>query len=163
MSLEDPRSSRQLRTLHRWRSVELDEAQAQYVSAMKITIAQEARADEVASCIADLHEFARVELNAGRALSPDLLRRLTDFAARKAEELSEARSALQVSVEATEKAHSQVLERFEQLSVVERLSDRRVVEANKDVARRDQKRLDEHALTRLSADVTGHTKINGEN
>ena len=38
MGLEDPKSSRQLRTLQRWRAVELDEAQTQYVQAKKVTM-----------------------------------------------------------------------------------------------------------------------------
>jgi flagellar export protein FliJ len=162
MGLEDPKSSRQLRTLQRWRAVELDEAQTQYVQAKKVTMEREARADEVSSSITELHEFARGELNSGRTLSLDSLRRLADFASRKADELSEAQSALQASIEVTDKAHSQVLEQFEQLSVVERLGERRAVEASKDLARRDQKRLDEHALARLSIDIVEHTKINGE-
>lgn len=153
MSEQNTKHPSQLRTLERWRSVELDGAKAEYLQALKVRVDRESRVEDVASQIADMQQLAREAMKSNGHLSAEKLQRLAAYASQQEEEMAEAQSALQVSVEASEKARISVVERLERLSAVQRLSERRNLEADREYRRKDQKRLDEQALSRLSADA----------
>jgi hypothetical protein len=84
------------------------------------------------------------------------------FAREQADLLCEAREALQRALDEAAKAHRSVVEHFERLSVVERLRERRAMDAGRDVARTEQKRLDDQALIRLAAELAGSTSKSNE-
>ena len=69
-------------------------------------------------------------------------------------ELDKAKLVLLHSEQNRDVALGKVVNRFEDLSVIERLRERRKLEAEKESARRAQKLLDEHALARLAEDVS---------
>jgi hypothetical protein len=150
MKDDNPRDSRQLRTLERWRSVELEAAQAQHATLARVTTQKASAVNRVESDIADTQTFARDQLLAGGPLSPEMLRGSLAFTALKEKELIEAQAALEESRASSDAAHASVVEHFEQLSVVEKLRERRAAETVKELARLAQKRLDEHALSRLA-------------
>lgn len=156
MNEENPRDSKQLLTLERWRSAELEAAQTQYTTLLRVTTEKASAVNRVESDIADIQSFTRDQLHAGEQLSPDALRGSLEFAALKAKELVAARTALDESRGSSDAAQASVVTHFEQLSVVEKLRERRAAEAVKDSARLAQKRLDEHALSRLAGRYGGN-------
>ena len=139
--------SRQLRTLERWRTFELENAQSEYAALMKVTLDKQSMHERIREDIAAVQSFARDALG-GTSISVAVLQRLHSFAALQANELKAAQAELEKSQAQTDEAHSNLAQHFERLSVVERLQARRALEGLKDVAREDQKQLDEHALTR---------------
>lgn len=142
-------------TLGRLRELELEHAQVEHASATSIAEQRKRSVEQSETEIAELQEFARACLTGSGRLSADALRRMNTFAALQAQQLDAARTAWQQSQDRCAETLCEVVERFEELAVIERLRERRAVEANKDLARRDQKRLDEQALTR----VVGESKI----
>lgn len=144
--------SRQLRTLERWRTVELEHAQSEHAALLKVTLDKQAASERISEDIEQLRSMARDALQramSGTALSVESLRRLDAFAAVRAADLKIAQTELQQSQAESDAAHASLVQHFERLTVVERLQERRIDEGMKDLARQDQKRLDEHALTRL--------------
>jgi hypothetical protein len=139
--------SRQLRTLERWRTVELENAQAEYAALLKIALDKQSVHERIREDIEAAQTVARDTL--GRAqLSVEALRRLHEFAVLQATELKAAATELEQSQTRLNEGHAHLVEHFERLSVVERFKERRAREGMKDLAREDQKRLDEQAMTR---------------
>jgi hypothetical protein len=151
MSSEHDRNSRRLQALERWRSAELEEAQAQYVLLERAATERAAARDRASSELEETQSFARERLAAQELLEADSMRRFAEFAAMKSKELASAQGALDDSRVLSDQAHGSVVQKFEQLSVVQRLGERRDAEAVREAARQDQKRLDEQALARLAA------------
>lgn len=142
---------RQLHTLERWRSAELESAQAEHVRLARAAAEKESARDRVQAGLDDAQSFARERL-VSQQLSVEALRRIGEFTALQRQDLATAQAALKESRAHCEAAREQVLKEFEELSVVQRLSKRRELEADRDAERAQQKRLDEQALSRLAAD-----------
>lgn len=149
------RNPNRLRALERWREAELESAQARYVERSRAAADKQDAHNRVQSEMRDTQSFLREQLHANEPLSPESLRRVTQFTALKAEELAAARQALDESRASCDAARAEVLRGFEQLSAVRRFNERRERAAAQDETRADQKRLDEHALSRLSATTDG--------
>lgn len=149
MKNENSADPKRLLTLERWRSAELEAAQTQHAKLEQITVAKRSAVDRVESDITATHSFVRDRMADGQPISPEALQRFAQFAAHQAQELSSAQQAFEASRVDSDAAHANVVQHFERLSVVEKLRERRQMEAVKDSARVAQKRLDEHALSRL--------------
>ena len=153
MKDDNAADSGRLLTLERWRAAELEAAQAEHVKLERIRLEKQSIVDGVESEIDAMQSFVREQVSDGQAISAEALQRFTRFAALQAQELSTAQQALETSRNDSEAAHTNVVEHFERLSVVERLRERRQAEAAKDAVRVAQKQLDEHALSRMPAEA----------
>lgn len=147
--------SRQLRTLERWRTAELETAQAERLKLERIAQERESARDQVQDKLADTQSFVREQLTGLQPLSPEALRQCAAFAALQRDELEAARAAVEESRAQCAAAQEEVIGKFEGLSVVQRLSRRRALEVSRELERAAQSRLDEQALSRLAADRAG--------
>lgn len=150
MKTECGADPRQLLTLERLRSVELETAQTQHAKLEQVTLEKRSVVVRVEADITATQSFVRDQLAGAQPISLDALQRCTQFSAVQAVELAAAQKALEASRAESDAAHASVVEHFERLSVVEKLRERRAVEASKDVLRTSQKRLDEHALSKMT-------------
>jgi hypothetical protein len=152
--------SRQLRTLERWRTAELESAQVERSQLERIAQEQESARDGVEAKLADTQSFVRERLAGVEPLSPEALRQCAAFAALQRDELELAQAAVDESRAHCDSAHEKVISQFEALSVVQRLNRRRSLETNRELERAAQARLDEQGLSRLAADRAGdiHTQ-----
>ncbi len=144
--------SRQLRTLERWRTAELESAQVERKELERIAQERESARDGVEAKLADTQSFVRERLAGIEPLSPEALRQCAAFAALQRDELEVAQAAVDESRAQCDAAHEKVISQFEELSVVQRLSRRRALEASRELERAAQARLDEQALSRLAAE-----------
>jgi hypothetical protein len=142
------KETRQLRTLERWRTMELEGAQAHYAEQARIAAQKESEVDRVANAIADTQSLLRGQLLANAPLSVESLRRVAEFSALQVQEMKQARSALEISQTNSARAQAAMVAQFELLAVVEKLRARRDVEVAKESLQQQQKHLDEHALNR---------------
>lgn len=149
--MSDNRSDREtakLRTLERWRTVELEDAQAHYAEMARIADEKQQEVGRVEDSIASMQSYHREQLLGSASLSVESLRRVLEFSAQQAGELKQAKSALEVSQENSTQAQEAMTARFEQLAVVEKLRERRQTEIARELLQAQQKQLDEHAMNR---------------
>jgi hypothetical protein len=158
MDRNERNARRQLESLERWRSAELESAQAEHVRLAGAADDKESARDRVQAGLDETQSFARERLTASQPISVESLRQIGEFAALQRRDLAAAESALEESRAHCEAARAQVVKQFEDLSVVQRLSKRRELEASRDAERTRQKRLDEQALSRLAADIGSRAK-----
>ncbi len=151
-SAEKDGESHQLRTLERWRTAELESAQAERAQLERAAQERESVRDGVQAKLTDTQSFVRDRLAGIEPLLPEALRQCAAFAALQRDELEVAQGALDESRAQCDAAHEQVINRFEELSVVQRLSRRRALEAGRELERAAQARLDEQGLSRLAAE-----------
>jgi flagellar biosynthesis chaperone FliJ len=148
----------QLQTLERWRSAQLESAQTQHAQLNRIATEKESARDRVQAGLDDTQSFVRERLAASQPINVQSLRQIGEFTAVQREDLAAADAALEASRAQCATAHTALVKQFEELSVVQRLSRRRQLEAGRDAARAQQKRLDEQALSRLAADTASRAK-----
>lgn len=149
---DKPGDAGRLRTLERWRTAELDSARAQHVELTCVVSERESARDRTQAELADTQSFVRERLSSAEPLSPESLLQFAEFAAIQRQQLDAAQAAVDESRARCEAARAEMLERFEKLSVVRRLSRRRDQETGRELRRSQQKRLDEQALSRLAGD-----------
>jgi flagellar export protein FliJ len=145
----DPAES-QLRSLERWRTSVLEQAQAKHARTLKIADQRQQTVKQVQEVIDDSHSLARSHMSPGSTLSIDALTRIRHFAVLRSDDLQQARASLALSKQEAARAHAEVCKRFEEVTVVERLRGRRTEEVSKELLRLEQKRLDEQAALRAS-------------
>lgn len=143
---------RQLATLQRWRTAELENAQAEHVALARAADENKSAVAVVEGDIEQSQSFTRERMAAGTNLSVDALRTSASFSLMRTKELDEARDALRESLAQADAAQVVVLRRYEDLSAVERLQQRREESTVRDRLRQAQNQLDAQALTRLAAD-----------
>lgn len=137
-----------LQALQRWQSSQLDDA--------KLTMAQlDAEAADrlsalsrIQSEIDELQALVREQSRSEAPLDPDALLRMTAFSGYQQEQLHGAADRHRQAAERAEDAQRFVLHLFQQLSLVERLIERRHDAAQVEQQRQSQKELDEGALSR---------------
>jgi type IV secretory pathway VirB9-like protein len=160
MTIDDNQrdQQRQLQTLERWRSAELESAQTEHARLARTAVEKESARDSVQADLDETQSFARRQLTSSQPINVESLRQIGEFTALQRQELAAAESALAESRTHCEAAHEQVVKQFEELSVVQRLGKRRELEAGRDAERTRQKRLDEQALSRLAAAIESRAK-----
>lgn len=147
MSQEKRRPDR-LTALERWQSSELDDAKMKMARLNTMAAEKEADVTRIESDIAHLHTLAREQASELSALDADTLLRMNEFQAVQQQHLQTARQSHEQAAQQADDAQRDVLQLFENLSVVQRLIERRQELATQEELRQAQKRLDEGALTR---------------
>jgi flagellar export protein FliJ len=139
-----------LHSVERWRAAELDKAQGTHAERQKTVDERAAAVQAVQNTIEESNELARAQAS-GRVLSVDALARIRHYTAAQLQKLDEASQELDSSKREAEAARLAMCRKFEELSAVEKLRDRRSEEAARDAERQNQKRLDDQALLRVIA------------
>ena len=144
-----PKSLRKLDTLLRLQQLELERARVERAA---IDAAVEKQRKKVADARTELErvlDLARGSVTATTGVAAETLRIAHDYAKWQGRVLAEEESALKNAEALAEAARAQVTRRFERLSALERLRERRAREAALDLSRREQKSLDDQALLRV--------------
>jgi hypothetical protein len=152
MDRQDNGESKRLRTIERWRAFELEEAKVRLAQLARTAAEKEAARDHVNFELMAAQSMTREQLDGNGLLTLEALRMSSEFTALKVRELTAAQASVNESYAARDAAQAGVVRNFQRLSVVQRLSERRGQQAARSAGRVDQKRLDEQALSRLSAD-----------
>lgn len=145
-------STSQLKTLERWRTMELEQAQSEHASFAQLEEQRRSIVEQAQAQFEETQDFARASVADTQPLSADALLRISAFSRMQVQALEAARSALEQAKHTTAQARERVVNRLESLSIVERLRARRSALAGQEALRMDQRRLDEHALSRLAAE-----------
>ncbi len=143
----------QLRILERWRKAQLDAAQSEYARLAARIEQCSAEVAQIEQQIGDAQEFARSALRRPGVLSPQALARLTDFAALQAAELGRCESTLAAAQAQVDAARDCVTKCFQELSVVEKLGERRAAQLRQAQQQRQQRWLDEQVAGRVGRPV----------
>jgi hypothetical protein len=138
----------QLRTLERWRKLQLEAAQAEHAVLAARAAQLTAALDDIRQQIAQTQELLRGELAQARPLSPATLLRFTQFAAVQAGELVHREAAGKAAQAEAGASRERVKRRFQDLSTVRKLGERHVAAARLARQRQEQRCLDEHAASR---------------
>jgi flagellar export protein FliJ len=144
----------QLHSLERWRTSALEHAQTEHAQRQRVADERAQVVDQVQSTIDASQDLARSHMTAGSVLSVESLTRIRHFATVQSIELQHAAASLEQSKQEAAMAQSQVCKKFEELTVVERLRERRSEQANKESLRKEQRHLDEHALLRTTRSMS---------
>lgn len=118
------RKQRRLELLGRLREMHLEQARADHVAAQAELEEKRERAEDTQRRIEALDLWAGDQLAGGSALPPELLRHAQLFRGVEKVALDEQRAEQEKSRERTEAARGQLAQKFEDLSVVERLAAR---------------------------------------
>jgi hypothetical protein len=138
----------QLQALQRWQSSQLEEARIAKVQ-LEVEAAERLSAlSRIQDEIDELQSLAREQTRTDAPLNPEALLRMTAFSGLQQQRLHGAEDVHRAAARRAEDAQVFVLHLFQQLSLVERLIDRRHDAAQAERQRQSQKELDEGALSR---------------
>jgi hypothetical protein len=143
------RPPEQLQALQRWHESELEAARVKLTQLHAEVAARFADLRRIQDEIAGLQELAREQMRASAPLSTDALQRMTTFSSHQQKQLHGARDLHREVTERADDAQRCVLHLFQQLSLVERLLERRHDADMTEQQRTLQKQLDEGALARV--------------
>lgn len=145
---QEQRRPDQLASVEQWKSSELEDARLKMVQLDAIAADKQADVKRIEADIATLQTFARRQANELSPLDADALLRLNEFNAFQQHQLRSARLSYEQAARQADDAQQDVSRLFENLSVLQRLIERRRELANQEEQRQAQKQLDEGALTR---------------
>lgn len=151
MSHEKQRPDR-LQAVERWQSSELDEARIEMARLNAAAANRQAAVERIEADIESFHSLVREQASGSTPLQAETLLRMSTFNDYQRQQLQSARESHQQARLQADEAQRTVLQRFEQLSVVQRLLERRQALAGKEQQRTLQKQLDEGALSRARDD-----------
>ena len=140
----------QLRSLQKWRESLLDDAQADHASKTKVAVQRAQEVSRVRANIDESQDLARSQLCIGHSLSIDSLTRIRHYMDLQSIELERAEASFEASQLIAAQARSILQKRHEEVKIVERLRERRSIEAKKNSLRNQQLVLDEQALMRAA-------------
>jgi len=150
--MTDPKQKR-LDVLRRLRELRVEEARADHVAAQAELAERSAQVDDTQQRIVALDTWAGEQFAAGARLLPDVLRQAQLMRGFEERQLEQQRGAEAESRERTDAARGELVQRFEQLSVTERLAARRARDADHEQLRRAFIELDEAGARRANLDV----------
>jgi flagellar export protein FliJ len=139
---------RSLKTLQRLRKLELQQAQAERAVTDARVKQHEERVSTLHDEVGQTRALAHTQVTRAEGVSADTLRALRDYAVWQDKILHAQEHELHAAQEIAYQAHENMKQRFEQLSIVERLRERRERDAVQERARKEQRRLDDQALLR---------------
>lgn len=145
---QEKRGPDRLNALERWQTSELEDAKVKMAQLNAVAAEKEAAVTRIEGDIASLHSMVREQAKDLSALDADALLRMNEFQALQQRQLQDARQHQEQAAQQADDAQRDVLRLFENLSVVQRLIERRQELATQEELREAQKRLDEGALTR---------------
>ncbi|HEV7610175.1 MAG TPA: hypothetical protein VGO61_22780 [Steroidobacteraceae bacterium] len=139
---------RRLDLLCRLRELHVEQARADHVVAQTELDKRREAADDTERRLQVLDEWAVGQLSVGAPLVPEILRHAQLFRGVEKKTLEQQRGEQEQSQQRTAAAHDELRERFEQLSVVERLATRHAADVSVDLNRRAAVTLDEAGMQR---------------
>lgn len=145
---QQKRPPEQLQALQRWHESELEAARVKMAQLNAEVADRLAELCRIQDEIAGLQTLAREQMQASAPLSTDTLLRMTTFSSHQQKQLRSARDLHREVAERADDAQRCVLHLFQQLSLVERLLERRHDADVTEQQRTLQKQLDEGALSR---------------
>jgi|GEM_PF-1905404 len=148
MSMNEAAVSRSLKTLQRLRKLELQQAQVERAAIDARVKQHEERVSTLHGEVGQTRALAHTQVTRAEGVSADTLRALRDYAAWQGQVLHAQEHELHAAQGVAHQAHENMKQRFEQLSIVERLRERRERDAAQERARKEQRRLDDQALLR---------------
>lgn len=137
-----------LEAFKRWQSSELDEARIKMAELNAVASDKQTAVERIEADIASFHSLVREQASSSVLLHAETLLRMSTFNNFQRQQLQSARDSHTQAVSQADEAQRAVLQRFERVSVVERLLERRQELAGKQELRLLQKQLDEGALSR---------------
>lgn len=149
MNSHDTAHDGKLESLEKWRNSELDRAQVLHTKTRTAAQRQEEAVASVQQSIEQSNELAREAAAGNKIISADALTRVRLYTTVQGDELKRAQGLLEDAQREVATAHAALLKRLEDLSVVERLRKRRTAQSQKEILRKEQRRLDDQALLRL--------------
>lgn len=144
------RKQQRLELLRRLREMSLEQARASHVAAAAELEERREIADETQRRLQALDSWAVEQLSSGTPLAPDVLRQAHLYRGAENRTLEEQRAEEGKQREVTEAARGELTHRFEELSVVERLSARHVQIMTREDLRRAFVELDEAGAQRMN-------------
>ncbi len=138
----------QLQALQRWQSSQLEEARITKTQLEAEAADHLSTLSRIQSEIDELQSLARQQTQTDAPLNPEALLRMTAFSGLQQQRLHGAEDQHRAAAQRVEDAQVFVLHLFQQLSLVERLIERRREAAQTEQQRQSQKELDEGALSR---------------
>ena len=151
MSSRDSMHDNKLKALEKWRNLELDQAQTHHSKMRSQELHAEREVASVENAISQSHEFTREEVSTPGIISVDKLIRTRAYTVHQTRELKKAEELRDQARDQSSAAREVLLQKHENVSVVERLQKRRETQAAKESSRREQRWLDDQALLRVSA------------
>jgi hypothetical protein len=145
---EGSRRPDRLSAVERWKSSELEDARLKMARLNSVKADKQAAMERIEGDIESLHALAREQAAELSPLDAEALLRLNEFNAHQRHQLQIARDIHEQAARQADDAQNDVLRLFENLSVVQRLLERRQELSNVEQQRLAQKQLDEGALTR---------------
>ncbi|HEU4652732.1 MAG TPA: flagellar FliJ family protein [Steroidobacteraceae bacterium] len=153
MSQRSERERARLEAVERWHSMQLEEAQATHSELSKVASSKQEALDELAQMLDSAQVRAREQLQRG-TLCLDELMRHSEFVAHQSVEIVNAQAEVESAEKAAEEAQGIVRERFQRVSVLEKLLERKAAEDLRLALQAEQKRLDDDALLRIPAQAS---------
>lgn len=147
---QQKRPHEQLQALQRWHSSELEAARARMAQLDAQVADRCAVVSRIQDEIAGLQTLAREQTRASAPVDTEALLRTAAFSTHQQQQLDCARDQHREVARQADDAQRSVLHLFQQLSLVERLLERRQELAQTQQQRSMQKQLDEGALTRAA-------------
>lgn len=139
---------RRLELLCRLREMHVEQARADHVVAQTELDERREKADDTERRLQTLDEWAVGQLTGGMPLLPEILHQAQLFRGAEKQTLEQQRADEAQSQQRTAAAHDELKQRFEQLSVVERLAIRLAADHTLDHNRRAAVSLDEAGMQR---------------
>jgi hypothetical protein len=139
---------RRLDLLYRLREMHVEQARADHVVAQTELEKRREKADDTERRLQSLDEWSISKLTGGSPLAPEILRQAQLFRGAEKQTLEQQRADQAKSEQHTSAAHDELKQRFEQLSIVERLATRLTADRTQDQNRRAAVDLDEAGMQR---------------
>jgi flagellar biosynthesis chaperone FliJ len=150
MSNQNTAQARRLATVARLYDLQLEEARAELVLAQRRASERKQVAAEIQSRVEDANQLASAQLERSSGVSADLLRQARSYSRSQESALNEQQERVRQAEDAATSAVAEVTRRYQALSAVERLLERRRQDAALDAEQAAQKSLDDHALVRTA-------------
>jgi hypothetical protein len=147
------RKQQRLRVLSRLREMKVEQARAEHVTAQEDLDAKRERADDTQRRIETLDAWLLDQLSRGTKIIPELMRQARMFRAVEKQALDSQRAEQEQSRRQTEAARDELREKFEELSVVERLAVRHQQSVSHENLRLGYVELDEAGAQRKNLEA----------
>jgi flagellar biosynthesis chaperone FliJ len=151
MSNGNAKSGAKLAIVSRLYELQLEQARVDRAAADEYAERQRELAKQIQSRIDEAYCLALDRMRRTSGVLADELRQTGSYTSWQTRTLAEQQKRVREAEQAAEDAIAEVTRRYQALSAIEQLRERRAQDAAVEAARADQKVLDEHALLRLSS------------
>lgn len=135
-----------LASVARWRGLELENARLEHAAAERALREQQRLLGEIDARLEDSRKFESTASSAG--VSAAALRHARAYSQWQTRELEQQRTRVADAERVVTQARAEIVSRFQEVRVIDRLRERRTDDAALEAIRAQQKSLDEHALLR---------------